>query len=638
MADPLRVLLVEDSPDDALLLERALREWGHDTQMTRVETAEEMLDALATSSWEVVLADHKLPRFGAMEALKVLQGSGRDLPFIVVTGTVGEERAAELLRAGAHDFILKDRLTRLGPAVEREIREAQHREERRRAQAELERARARYRALIESASDAVFVLGPDGEIRYSSPAAGDILGRPPEELVGMNGLDLVDARDRDRVAEELAAVVEESGTRRAEYRVVHPDGKVRHVESVATNLLQKEGVAGVVVNTRDLTERKELEAQLLQAQKMEAVGRLAGGIAHDFNNLLTIVTGNTEMLLARVDPDSEDAGELSEVLSASQRASALTRQLLTFSRHQDGEPRVVDLGAVVRGLSGMLQRLIGEDVVLNVDADREPGWVRADPTQLEQIIINFAVNAREVMPKGGRVEVTVRRLAQLGLPDVDPSNHDWVELAFEDTGPGVPEEIRDQIFEPFFSTKEMGTGLGLSTAYGIVKQSGGYIRLENASPNGARFVVALPEAEAPEDTPLRVSPDSYSAAPAEARILLVEDNENVRGVARKILEREEHAVIEAGSGEEALRILAEDTEFDLVISDLIMPGMRGQELADRIRGVCPGVPILFISGYSGDEYLDSVASAAGASFLEKPFTPNELARKVRAVLTQLRES
>jgi PAS domain S-box-containing protein len=394
---------------------------------------------------------------------------------------------------------------------------------------------------------------------------------------------------------------------------------------------------GLVAVLRDLTAVRSLEAQLRQAQKMEAVGRLAGGVAHDFNNLLTVMTGRSQILLLKLPPESPLRRDVELIEETAHRASGLTRQLLAFSRKQVVQPRVVDLNEVVRGMEAMLGRLIGEDVVLAAALDPAPTWVHADPTQLEQMIANLVVNARDAMPLGGRLtletgRVTIDEAFARQHVAVRPGPH--VRLVVRDTGIGMDAVTRAHIFEPFFTTKGSGkgTGLGLATVYGIVTQAGGAVAVESEPGRGATFTIHLPAVAAPAAG--RAHRDATTGAPRGSEtVLVVEDEESVRGLARDVLLRQGYTVLEAANGDEALRISeTHAAAIHLLLTDVIMPGMGGRELAGRLTATRPETKVLYTSGYADDAALQQGPSASGPAFLEKPFTATALARKVREVL------
>jgi signal transduction histidine kinase/CheY-like chemotaxis protein len=399
----------------------------------------------------------------------------------------------------------------------------------------------------------------------------------------------------------------------------------------------------------DITGHKRLEEQLRQAQKMEAVGRLAGGIAHDFNNLLTAINGFAELMRSRLAPDDPLYEMADKVLGSGRRAADLTRQLLAFSRKQVVEPRVVDLNAVVADMDKMLRRIIGEDIQLQTIAG--PGlWpVKVDPTQIEQIIVNLAVNARDAMPQGGRLTVETANVSPLHLPlplrgqvpspgqagrGEEEGGGEYVLLAIGDTGVGMNEAVKAHLFEPFFTTKEegKGTGLGLAMVYGIVQQSGGVIRIDSQEGLGAAVKIYLPRVAAAVTAPTGTEPATSLPAGSET-VLLVEDDPGVRVLAARVLRRQGYCVWEAADGPQALRLAAEQGgPIHLLLSDVVMPGMSGRILADRLVAERPQLKILFTSGYADEALLHHGVLQSGAPFLQKPFTPEALARKVREVL------
>jgi two-component system cell cycle sensor histidine kinase/response regulator CckA len=396
------------------------------------------------------------------------------------------------------------------------------------------------------------------------------------------------------------------------------------------------GPERIIVTARDITPRERLESQLRQAQKMEALGRFAAGVAHDFNNLLTAIQGYASLLLFDLGPIDPRREDLEEIRKASERAAGLTRQILAFSRRHVGEPEPVDLNHIVHHIQRMLPRLIGEDIAFVTVLDPELAAVRADPRQLEQVVMNLVVNARDAMSEGGRLTVETANEPVVeddprASPDLPPG--DYVLLTVRDTGTGIAPEIQGKIFDPFFTTKEpgRGTGLGLATVYGIVKQLGGHIELDSELDLGSTFHIFLPALEG-----VRVDRTAFPApvlAPAGwETILLVEDEESVRAFANKALERQGYTVLEARHGRDALARLAEHSgPVHLVITDLMMPEMSGSELARQLSGERPAVPVLFMSRYSDSEIAQR-GLPANSAYLQKPFTSDVLARKVREVL------
>jgi two-component system cell cycle sensor histidine kinase/response regulator CckA len=512
----LRVLLVEDCPRDAELIAWELRRAGYDLTLTTVSKAADLTAALQ-QRWDLILSDYKLPGFSAVDALRIMHEHGGDLPFIIVSGSVGEEQAVEAMREGAHDYVMKGNMTRLTAVIERELRDYARREQH------------------------------------------------------------------------------------------------RHVE-----------------------------AQLHQAQKMEEIGQLAGGIAHDFNNLLTAILAYSESVLSQLPQDNPLRLEVSEIQRAGERAATLTRQLLAFGRRQVLKPQVVDLDTIVGNVEQLLQRVIGEDIELRTTASSSAHGVRVkvDVTQMEHVMLNLAVNARDAMPSGGRLTIGTEAV-ELHQTEPDPRAAmlpagSYVMLTVSDNGCGMDEDTRARAFEPFFTTKETGkgSGLGLAMVYGIVQQSGGHVWIDSAPNEGTTVHVYLPRvtaaAEATADTTPAAPPLSGSG---HETILMVEDDELVRQISVLTLERQGYHVLFARDGAEALALAhAHQGPIHLLIADVIMPRMSGQDLAAALRTAFPQLRVLYISGYADQGLARRGVVDPDAFFLEKPFIATALAAKVREVL------
>lgn len=500
----------------------------------------------------------------------------------------------------------------------------------------LRRSEGHFRSLIENALDTITVLDGEGVILYESPSVERVLGYKPYTLVGQSVFGMVHPDDLGRVADTFGELIERAGVvRTVSLRFRHRDGSWRNLEATGRNLLDDPVVAGIVVNARDVSERRQLEEQLQQAGKMEAIGRLAGGVAHDFNNLLTAIRGHAQLLLEDLPVTDPMRAELKEIGKAATRATALTRQLLAFSRKQLLRPRVLALNGVVSEMESMLRRLIGEDVLLECLLQDGLGRVKVDPSQIEQVVLNLALNARDAMPEGGRLTITtadaVIEAAEVhGLGyTVDPG--EYVRLSMADTGTGIEPSTQAHIFEPFFTTKEQGTGLGLSTVYGIVRQTGGHIRVESQLGRGTEFEIYLPRVEGEEepkpDVPAGVAPSGTEA------ILLVEDEETVRSLADRVLRRSGYDVLGAANGSEALAVCKEHGgPIDLVLTDVVMPEMSGHALVEQLLRLRPTLRVIFMSGYSEDMIVHQGVLERANAFLPKPFTPRTLARLVRDVL------
>jgi two-component system cell cycle sensor histidine kinase/response regulator CckA len=758
---PLRILHVEDQERDVTLLTRHLVRSGYDPTSERVETPAAMKAALESKEWDVILCDYSMPHFSALGALALLKETGQDIPLIIISGTIGEESAVEAMRAGAHDYLMKDNLTRLAPAIERELNEAGNRRTRRQmeqglresedryrdlvehshdlicthdlegrllsvnqaaaramgsdqqtllgqniraallpehhaefdsyiaeiqkegvahglmavqtrtgekrfweytntlrtegvavsivrgvahdvteqrlAQQELIKSEERYRELVENAHDIIYTHDLEGNYTSTNNAGEQITGYTREETLSLNIAQMV-APDHIEAAHQVIArqLVGEKVTA-YELDIIAKDGRPIAVEVNTRIILENGAPVGVQGIARDVTERKQLESQFRQAQKMESVGMLAGGIAHDFNNLLTVILSHADLALTPLNVADPLARNLKEIIKASERAASLTRQLLAFSRKQILQPKVLDLNSVIPGILGMVERLVGEDIELVIRPGIDLGRIKADPGQIEQVIINLVVNARDAMPKGGKITVGTNNvyLDDEKFRECSAISSGWhVCLTITDTGQGIDNETLTQIFDPFFTTKEFGkgTGLGLATVYGIVKQSGGGIRVSSEVDNGTSFSIYLPMIDDKISEPERVAERLTMAEGAET-ILLAEDDEMVRHLTREALELYGYTVLEAADGNEAL-LLSGDYQgtIHLLLTDVVMPLMSGKDLADQLLTSRPETRVLYMSGYTDHAIVHHGVLDGNIAFLNKPFTPDLLARKVAGVL------
>jgi len=641
LARPLRVLFVEDREKDVELLVLELRRGGYDLAQERVDTPEAFGAALERQEWDIILCDYRMPRFDAPAALALAKEKKVDLPFIVVSGTVGEETAVEALRAGAHDFMAKDKLSRLLPAIDRELREAFGRAERKRAESALLEKEAQYRQIVESVRAAVWRADARTlQFTFVSPEAEKILGYPTRMWLEDPSFwsDHIHPDDRAWATALCRRNTEEKRDHQFEYRMVAADGHAVWLQDLVRVVVEGDEVRELMGIMIDVTERRQLEDQLRQSQKMEAVGQLAGGVAHDFNNLLGVITGYSELALREIDPEHRARRRVEEIRKAAERAAALTRQLLAFSRKQILQPRVLAVNAVVTDVEKMLRRLIGEDIQLVTVFSEGLGTVKADPGQIEQVIVNLAVNARDAMPGGGKLVIeTANTDLDEGYvrahADARPGRH--VVLSVSDTGHGMDAGTLARAFEPFFTTKgpDKGTGLGLSTVYGIVKQSGGHVTAYSEPGHGTSFKVYLPRV----DEPMEPRPGQGAVSEALSRgtetILLAEDEESLRLMFRELLEGAGYVVLEEASPEAA--VAASDSHagpIHLLMTDVVMPRMGGQELARRLLATRPQLRVLYVSGYSFEGIGHHGLIDAGANYLEKPFTSEALLRTVRRIL------
>ena len=520
--------------------------------------------------------------------------------------------------------------------------------ERQRGEAVLRESEARHRAVLESAMDAFVAMDHEGRVTEFNPAAERMFGHARADVIGRGLADLIippafrDAHRRG-LARYLATGEHTILGARIEVTALRADGTEFPVELTVT-VVRMDGPPTFNAYVRDLTEQKRadaargsLESQLQQAQKMEAVGRLAGGVAHDFNNLLTVISGRAHMLLSRLKPGEPMHRDVDLIQKTSQRAVALTSQLLAFSRKQVVQPRVLELGPLVADLVPMLQRMIGEDMELVVEPVRGTGRVKVDPSQMQQVLMNLAVNARDAMPSGGRVGLLIRDVEVDEAEALHQSNLPpgaYVALSVSDTGTGMSEETAAHIFEPFFTTKEQGkgTGLGLSTVYGIVEQSRGHIQVQSELGRGTTFIIHLPRVEEPLAADQPADP-ARRLRTTSRTVLVVDDEPEVLELATEILKRVGYSVLEAADGAAALEVAkGHPGEIHLLVTDMVMPGMSGRDLAERLRALRSALPVLYISGYVQDAAARTALGSEHSAFVAKPFTPEHFTDRVRELL------
>jgi PAS domain S-box-containing protein len=644
-----QILHLEDQPLDVTLVQEALEQEGLDCRIQAVATRDEFVKALEATHFDVILSDFALPSFDGLAALEIATQRTPDTPFILVSGAIGEEAAIESLRNGATDYVLKHRLARLGPAVKRALEEADQRRTRRLAEEALAREQHFLRAMLESIQTGVIACDADGVLTVFNRAAREIHGVPADarladlpgkhfQLYRANGTTPIGRQDQP-----LQRILRGEGVEDPEMVVLARKQTPRPVLVAGGAVIDEQGRRiGAVLALHDLSAERRLADQLRQSQKMEAVGRLAGGVAHDFNNLLTAIIGYGQLIRSRLDPGAPALRDAEEILRAAERAAVLTRQLLAFSRQQVLQPRALDLNTIVTDMGGLLKRLIRDDVDMQSAPAAGLGRVMADPGQIEQVLMNLVVNARDAMPKGGKLTIETANVEldqayAASRMDVKPGP--YVLLAVTDTGTGMSPEIAARVFEPFFTTKEVGkgTGLGLSTVHGIVKQSGGHIEVYTEPGQGTTFKIYLPR----EKGAVAVA----ESRPRETRgdrggetILLVENEEMVRRVMVESLRLRGYTVIEAENGAAAITICERASQpLDLLITDVVMPLMSGPELVQRLSTLRPELPVLFISGFADRALIHQGLRGAGTAFLQKPFSPDVLARSVREMLDDPRQ-
>jgi len=638
LATPLRLLIVEHVAEDVELVLIALKESGVRPDHTVVQGKEEFRQALQSGRYDAVLSDYRLPSWNGLDALKELRESGRDIPFLLVTGTLGEEAAVECMKHGVDDYILKGHISRLPMALRKAVSEKALRGEKEQAQNALRLSEARNRDLFENSSYAIFRATFDGALMDGNPALLQMLGRSSTDE--LNGLNLL--RDVMRFPEQCAELMNEC-RERGQVRGAELEWRRRDGGYIAVRLnVRRLSIPGppdcMEFIAEDVTEFRAMERQLRQAQKFEAIGQLAGGIAHDFNNVVGAILGWSELGIEQNRGNAQVVDRFAKIREQAERAATLTRELLAFARRQVLQPSAVDLNAVTSSLVSFLDKVIPTNIELKViTGSLDP--VKADPTQLEQVLMNLCLNARDAMPDGGRLLIETE-MVELDesfcrfYPQISPGR--YAVLSVSDTGLGMDAETRERIFEPFFTTKERGkgTGMGLATVYGIVKQHGGFIHVYSEPRQGSLFRVYLHTLSgAPADGHSAKTPaPAFSDMRGTETILIAEDHESIREMARQTLANLGYRVLSASDGAEALR-LCESEIPALAILDVIMPKLGGPAAGAKLSALFEGIPLLYTSGYSQDS--ENMAPAGPeARYLQKPYSPTTLGRIVREILDQ----
>jgi len=636
----LHVLLVGSQEEDFFLVREILdRNRGAlPAELDHACSLEEAKTMLQRGDYGLVLFEHETGDAAATKLLSEFLHTRGAMPFILLTEHADEKAVAEIIQAGAYDCMERSQLT--GANLVRTIRCALSLHSTQQQRHVAEQSLRKLSCAVEQSADAIFITNSEGIIEYVNPAFEALTGYSPEEVTGKTSSILKSGQQAPVLYRELWETIRSgSGCRNI---VVNrkKNGEVYYVDESISAIRDAEGrIANFVSNGRDFTERLRLEAQLLQSQKMDAIGRLAGGIAHDFNNLLTIITSYSELALDSVVAESAAQGRIQEILSAARRAADLTRQLLAFSRKQPQALRVAELNTVVSGIAKTLRRLIGEDIELVFVPCEELGRIRLDPVQIEQILMNLAANARDAMPQGGQCTIETSNV-QLDEQYADRKHAvippgRYAVLSMTDTGSGIPADHLSHIFEPFYTTKPSGkgTGLGLATVYGIVKQNHGYVWAYSEPGMGTVVKIYLP---CVPDQPVAVeSPEKAGGATLHGTetVLLVEDEEPLRRATVEFLRLRGYTVLEARDGVDALSVSKNHgSTIHLAVTDVVMPHMSGGELARELEMLSPQTRVLFVSGYAGQTVLDHKVVDVENNFLQKPFTLKQLASKVRTVL------
>jgi PAS domain S-box-containing protein len=635
----LRILLIEDSAADAELVLDALGHAGFEVYYERVETEEAFLAALG-QPWHMILSDHQLPQFSGIRALELLKTSGHEIPFILISGTIGEETAVAAMRLGASDYLLKDRLGRLGPAILRALEQAHLKQEHRRGVEALRQSEERFRQLAENIHEVFWMTdAKKTEVLYVSPAFEEVWGRPCVHLLETPSLwfEAIVPEDRPRIR-EVVANRPADGIYDETYRIMRPNGDLRWIRERAFPVWNSSGENYRLVGTaEDITERKQLERQFLRAQRLEAIGTLSSGIAHDLNNILAPVMMITSLIREKLS-EPADLELLALVEQSARRGANIIKQLLTFTRGIDGDRGLVQLRHIIREMLGLMRETLPRDIKLvdSVPSDLPP--VIADATQMSQVIMNLCVNARDAMPHGGTLTVS----AQFSdLSQADMSIHPlakpgaYVAVSVSDTGHGIPRELVDRIFEPFFTTKESGkgTGLGLSTVAGIAKSHGGFVTVYSETGRGSLFKVYFPVGTT---APAETINGSATEMPIgrQQLVLIVDDEHAIRQSIAQTLERNGYRVLTSSDGRDALTLFLQyRSSIRLLVTDVMMPRMGGLGLIRSVRALEPKLHIVAMSGLNDEDRRTELAELGVSTVLAKPCSPRELLDAAHKELT-----
>jgi len=633
---PIRILILEDNRADVELAKHFLEAADLKIQVDEVRSSKKFMQQMESGDYDLILCDFTLPDWNGLAALRWVRDSGFTTPFIYVSGTLGEEIAVQCIKEGATDYVLKTKLDRLPMVVKRVLNEQQTRTDRDQARRGLREAEERLAIAFRAIPEGITISRlEDGRYLEVNDAFVELVGYEREELLGRSAQEMgiwVSPETRLTLIDKLQG---SEPVRRFETDFRAKSGRLLSVE-LSAERLHIQGETCLLAVTRDITLIKSLEQQLQQAQKMEAIGRLAGGVSHDFNNLLMIMGSSADLMMESLQNPELLAKHTSQIRSAVTKAAGLTRQLLAFSRKQVLLPTVLNLNDIVRDLMKMLPRLLGEDVEVDLVLRSELGNVNADRGQIEQIIMNLAVNSRDAMPEGGKLTVETDNVeldASYGEAykvKLEPGS--YVMLGISDTGVGMTAEVQAHLFEPFFTTKDVGkgTGLGLATVYGIVKQSGGFIWPYSKLGVGTSFRIYLPRCDRPLE-PARTDVVPGNATGSEC-VLLVEDEAQLRSVTAEYLRSRGYHVLEAPDSASALRLSNEHSgKIDLLITDMIMPGLSGLKVAEMLYKTRPNLKVIVVSGYL-DQAAHQTESTPTSRFLQKPFPLSVLAQTIRSLM------
>lgn len=638
--DPLRLLIVDDDTNDLDLCIRGLKKSGIPFEAETATERGEFIQKLRDQKVDVVLSDYNMRGWTGMDALAIVKQVRPDVPVILLTGTLGDERAVECIKLGVTDYVLKDQPARLPTALARAREERALREAETAAHEALRQSEARYRGLVEHLMyGLLWAEEPSGRLLDVNPALAKMLGyASAAELMGVQFTKFFyrEPSDQESLVEEYMS----TGRAAATVDWKRKDGKIITVHLIARKTLTQDGKSECAeAMVEDVTETKTLEKQLVQAQKFEAIGQLAGGVAHDFNNMIGAILGWADLGIEETELGSRLHRHFQKVRQQAERAAALTRQLLAFARRQILEPRNVDMNKSVIETVSLLEKVIGSNIEIKANLAPDAALVRADPTQIEQVLMNLCINARDAMPAGGSLFIETSNVhLDERFCALQPLAHagNYVVLVVRDTGTGMDAATLDRIFEPFFTTKEFGkgTGLGLATVYGIVRQHGGFLQVQSELGEGSTFRAYFPVSAESAPAPERTE-DEIPVQGGSEMILLAEDHEGLRQLAVETLTNLGYSVVLASDGEQAVQeFLVFRDQVRLALLDVMLPKLTGPEVFERIRQLRPDLPAIFVTGYSPDLEPIQKVRREGWPVLQKPYASRALARAVRDTLDQ----
>jgi two-component system, cell cycle sensor histidine kinase and response regulator CckA len=627
----LRILHLEDDVNDRRVIQHWLKEQNIAAEFTDADNEADFVRAFEHETFDIVLSDKSLPGFDGMAALRFVREKFPHIPFVFVTGSMGEEAAIETIKVGATDYVLKDRLSRLIPALQRAIRESEQEEKNR----QIEEKNREQAALLDKAQDAILVTDVDDRVQFWNKSAERIYGWPAAAVIGRKAADLL-PKEAARYAEARQLLLDK-GSWTGELMVANRGGNELVVEGRWTLVRDEAGIPKsiLIINT-DITEKKALETKFLRSQRMDSIGALAGGIAHDLNNALAPVIMGAELL--REAPDQGSREKFLDIITTNaQRATGLVKQILSFARGSGGQSGPVRLGDLTSEMAKMIQDTFSKSIRFSVNVPHKGLWiVRGDTTEFHQVLLNLCVNARDAMPEGGRLTLSAQNVtldaAAAAANDAAPGRYVMISVA--DTGSGIPPEVLPRIFEPFFTTKkgDKGTGLGLATVAGIVKHHGGFIAIETESGKGTEFKIHLPAMDSAGIAEAAAKETVLPAGHGEL-ILVIDDEESVRELTKTTLESYGYRVVTAQNGLQGIaRFMENQEEIKLIITDTDMPQMDGMGAIRAIKEAKPDLPVIIASGSKRDPAELQKTDFVHLKYLEKPYSLDQLLLAVAAGL------